>query len=166
MKEGIGLKRLSVLLISLLFVLVGCGTVKPSNTKINRSFACPITIEQKGRSFSADLTVTEQECTAVFSSPIESKGMVFISRSGQISLLYGNNKEETILSAPKQCFLYWLDGALSQAPSVKSKKENTLTMQGTHDGTLFLLTVDSENGQPLYFEVDSLDLTIKFQPSA
>ncbi len=167
MKEGIGLKRLPVLLITLLFVLVGCGTaIEPSDTQINRRFSCPITVEQKGRMYSADLTVTEQQCSAAFSYPDESKGMSLLCRNGQVSAAYTDSKEAVILPRPNQCFLYWLDRALNQTQTVKEKNENTITLQGVIDDSPFLLTICSENGQPLYFEIDSLDLTVKFQPSA
>lgn len=163
MKEGIGLKRLPALLIILLFVLVGCGAKEPTAVTIDRSFCCPVAIEQAGLHYEAELTVTPEQCAAVFSLPESMKGMTMICRNGCVTVQYGENKNEVPLPNPQQCFLFWLDRTLAQTEATLSRKENTFTLQGVVDNQKYLLTIDRESSLPLYFEMDSLDLTVKFQ---
>ena len=163
MKEGIGLKRLPALLITLLFTLVGCGAKEPTAVTIDRSFCCRVAIEQAGLPYEAELTVTPEQCAAVFSLPKTMNGMKMTAKNGCVSAQYGENKNEVSLPNPRQCFLYWLDRALMQSEATLSRKENTFTLQGIIENQKYLLTIDRESSLPLYFEMDSLDLTVKFQ---
>ena len=163
MKEGIGLKRLPAMFIALLFVLAGCSTAEPTTVTIDRSFRCPIAVEQKGLHFEAELTVTPEQCAAVFSRPEAVNGLTMTCRSGRVSVRYGKDPGETPLPEARQCFLFWLSRALTQSDAAVSRKENAFTLQGAIDGQKYLLTVDGASGQPLFFEMEPLDLTVKFQ---
>ena len=163
MKEGIGLKRLSVLFLILTMVLAGCGAGEPTAVTANHSFCCSVSVEQNGLQFEADLTAAPEQCAAVFSCPEEIKDMAFVCRNGRVTVRRGEQQTETSLPEPKQCFLYWLDQALSQTNASVIRKENALLSRGAAQGRNYLLTLDKATLRPLYFEIDSLDLSVKFQ---
>ncbi len=164
MKEGIGLKRLPILLIALILITAtGCGANQPIAAVINRSFCRRAAVEQNGRHYEAEVTATPEQCAAVFLLPEAMEGMTMTSRNNSVTVQYGQNQKETPLPNPRQCFLYWLDRALAQPDAAVSRREDAFVLQGALDGQSYLLTIDKASSQPLYFEMDSLDLTIRFQ---
>ena len=166
MKEGIGLKRLPALLfVLILMTTVGCSAKEPTAVAINRSFCCPAAVEQNGLRYEAGLTVAPEQCAAVFSWPDAISGMTMTCRGDSVSVRFGQSERETALPKPKQCFLYWLSRALAQPQAAVNRKENTLVFHGTIDGHAYLLTIDQDSLLPLYFEMASPDLTVRFKHS-
>ena len=163
MKEGIGLKRLPVLLLTLIWILAGCGAGEPTALTINRSFCCPVAVEQGGHHLEAELTVTPEQCAAVFSLPDGMKGMTMTCRNNDVTVMFGENKSETPLPDARQCFLFWLSRALAQTNAAVIRRENAFALHGAVDENRYLLTIDRATLQPLYFEMDALDLTVRFQ---
>ena len=160
------MKRLPALLVVLILMMtVGCGAQEPTAVTINRSFCCSAAVEQNGLHYEAGLTASPEQCTAVFSRPDAISGVTMTCRGNSVSVRYGQSERETALPEPKQCFLYWLRRALEQPQAAVSRKENTFVFHGTIDGRNYLLTVDQDSLLPLYFEMDSPDLTVRFSHS-
>ena len=146
-----------------MFIFVFCGcAVQPKEISINRCFTAKAEIQYQSTAFTADFTSNESGCSAVFSYPkeisglkIEYDGTGYTYSLGELSFSASSNKEN-------EQFLKIFYEAVRDPNMTITENENGYTAQGATQAGTYYININNTQFNPVYFEVEKIGLTIKF----
>lgn len=146
-------------------MLCGCTgkPSKPQSITVNRTFSCPVYVEQSGKAFTADLVSTENSCKAVFLLPEEIEGLTVEYSDGALKYSLDSLQFDKPPTASLQSqFVKLLYDALHDTAGQAVNEKDFYRVQGSTASGEYYMNIHKETLQPTYFEMDGLDLTVRF----
>ncbi len=136
---------------------------EPAEICVNRVFNAEIDIQFNEAAYTADFTVNENGCSAVFSSPEEISGLTF-STDGNITTYSLGELEFTADETQNQTQLInAIYSAIVSLPESATVNEQTYILQGTSKYGNYIMYLNKENFTPTFIEYEDKDITVKFK---
>lgn len=155
------MKRLFCVFLFVLFVFCGCHR-EPEKIQVNKNFSMKAEIEFNSTAFTADFISNETGCSAVFLSPDNIKGFRIdyngIDYTYSFEDITFNSGADKAITGFTELFYH----AIQSAPELITENETSYTLQGTVLGYLYYLNINKEVLTPTFFEVEQLNLTVRF----
>lgn len=159
------MKKLLCVILPFLFILFcSCDTDIKTDKDIdlNLNFTSKAQIDYQGTAFTAEIHSTESGCSAVFIAPEELKGMETSYNGAEFTYALGELKFTSLPHRETSQFLKLIYEALRKTDYSTEKSENGYKVYSSLNGLTYYLNINKEQHTPTYFEVESIDLNIKF----
>ena len=149
--------------VTLVFVFLFCGcAVQPEEIKINRCFTAKAEIQYQSTAFTADFTSDESGCSAVFSYPEEINGLKIEYNGTGYTYTIAELSFTSPIKKENEQFLKIFFEALRDPDMIITESETGYTATGTVAAGSYYLNINNTQFNPVYFEVEKIGLTIKF----
>lgn len=148
-------------------VLLFSGCSVPDShieNEINRNFAAKATITQKSAAYTADFQIDENGCSVAFVLPEEIKGLKIYYNGTGFSYELDGLKFTASPKAEAQQFLPLIFSALTDNTGVYEAIETCISVQGSTQYGEYYINADKNTLIPTFFEMESADLTVRFEP--
>ncbi len=152
-----------LLSVTLLFVFIFCScAVQPEEIKINRNFTAKAEIQYQSTAFTADFTSNESGCSAVFSYPKEISGLKIEYNGIEYTYSLGELSFTSSIKKENEQFLKIFFEAIRDPDMIITENETGYTATGNISAGTYYLNINNIQFNPIYFEVEKVGLTIKF----
>lgn len=149
---------------ALTLLFSGCTAVKtPEVIEVNRNFRAQAIITHNSAAYTADFETNENGCSAAFVLPEEISELSIYFDGNNFTYKLG---ELSFNSPPKNeinHFLPLIYSVLTDNNGTLNKEEMHYSVQGTVQNNIYYMNIDKHALIPTYIEIESSDLTVRFE---
>ncbi len=158
------MKKLIALSVGICVMLCSCSaSTEPSEICVNRVFNAKADIQFNETAYTADFTVNENGCSAVFSSPEEVSGLTFSTDGNTTTYSLGELEFTADETQHQTQLINAVYSAIVSLPETATVNEQTYILQGTSKYGNYIMYINKENFTPTFIEYEAKDITVKFK---